>query len=51
MWFLTFARVFSMKDVEETQENMEKNKESMSPDQIKHCMETVLYINSLAQYV
>lgn len=29
MWFLTFARVFSMKDVEETQENMEKNRESM----------------------
>lgn len=29
MWFLTFVRVFSMKDVEETQENMEKNKESM----------------------
>ena len=33
------------------QEHVEKNKESMSPDQIKHCMETVLYINSLAQYV
>lgn len=29
MWFLTFVRVFSMKDVEETQENMEKNKESL----------------------
>ncbi len=29
MWFLTFFRVFSMKDIEETQENMEKNKESM----------------------
>ena len=25
MWVLTFVRVFSMKDVEETQENMEKN--------------------------
>lgn len=32
MWFLTFVRVFSMKDVEETQENMEKNKESMGMD-------------------
>lgn len=32
MWFLTFVRVFSMKDVEETQENMEKNKESMGVD-------------------
>ena len=32
MWFLTFARVFSMKDVEETQENMEKNIESMGMD-------------------
>lgn len=29
MWFLTFVRVFSMKNVEETQENMEKNKESI----------------------
>lgn len=25
MWFMTFIRVFSMKDVEESQENMEKN--------------------------
>lgn len=32
MWFLTFVRVFSMKDVEETQENMERNKESMGVD-------------------
>lgn len=32
MWFLTFVRVFSMKDVEESQENMEKNKESMGMD-------------------
>lgn len=32
MWFLTFVRVFSMKDVEETQENMGKNKESMGVD-------------------
>lgn len=32
MWFLTFVRVFSMKDVEETQKNMEKNKESMGMD-------------------
>ena len=32
MWFLTFARVFSMKDVEETQENMEKNRKSMGMD-------------------
>lgn len=32
MWFLTIVRVFSMKDVEETQENMEKNKESMGMD-------------------
>ena len=32
MWFLTFVRVFSMKDVEETQENMEKNKGSMGVD-------------------
>ena len=32
IWFLTFGRVFSMKDVEETQENMEKNKESMGMD-------------------
>jgi len=29
IWFLTFIRVFSMKDVEETQDNMEKNKESI----------------------
>ena len=33
------------------QEHVEKNKESMSPDQIKDCMETVLYVNNLAQYV
>lgn len=32
MWILTFVRVFSMKDVEETQENMEKNIESMGMD-------------------
>lgn len=32
MWILTFVRVFSMKDVEETQENMEKNRESMRMD-------------------
>ena len=32
MWFLTFVRVFSMQDVEESQENMEKNKESMGMD-------------------
>lgn len=32
IWFLTFIRVFSMKDVEESQENMEKNKESMGID-------------------
>lgn len=32
MWLQTFACVFSMKDVEETQENMEKNKESMGMD-------------------
>ena len=36
MWFLTFVRVFSMKDVEETQENMEKNKESMGVDHHYH---------------
>lgn len=29
IWFLTFIRVFSMQDVEETQVNMEKNRESM----------------------
>jgi len=27
MWFMTFARVFSMSDVAEKQENMEKNKQ------------------------
>ena len=32
IWFLTFVRVFSMKDVEESQENLEKNKESMGMD-------------------
>lgn len=32
MWFLTFVRVLSMKDVEESQENMEKNKESIVRD-------------------
>ena len=32
MWFLTFVRVFSMKDIEESQDNMEKNKESMGMD-------------------
>lgn len=29
MWIMTFVRVLSMKDVEETQENMEKNRETM----------------------
>ena len=29
MWIMTFVRVLSMKDVEETQENMEKNKETI----------------------
>lgn len=29
IWLMTLVRVVSMKDVEETQENMEKNKESM----------------------
>lgn len=33
------------------QEHVEKNRESMTPEQMKHCMETVLYINSLAQYI
>lgn len=32
IWGLTFARVFSMKDVEETEENMEKNMNSMNMD-------------------
>ena len=32
IWFMTFVRVFSMKDVEESMENMEKNKESMGMD-------------------
>ena len=32
MWALTFVRVLSMKDVEETKENMKKNKESMGID-------------------
>lgn len=27
IWFMTFTRVFSMRDVEEKQENMEKNKQ------------------------
>ena len=29
IWFMTFMRVFSMKDVEESQENMEKNEKSI----------------------
>ena len=29
MWIMTFVRVLSMKDVEETQENMERNKETI----------------------
>lgn len=29
MWFMTFIRVFSMKNVEETPENLEKNKKTM----------------------
>ena len=32
IWFLTFIRVFSMKDIEESQDNMDKNKESMGMD-------------------
>jgi len=32
IWFLTVLRVFSMKGVEESSENMEKNKESMIRD-------------------
>jgi len=32
MWFMTFIRVFSMKDVEESQENMEKNKQGTIGD-------------------
>lgn len=32
MWILTFVRVFSMKDVEETQENMEKNQAAFNND-------------------
>lgn len=32
MWFLTFIRVVSMQDVEETQENMEKNKQGTIGD-------------------
>ena len=32
IWFLTLIRVFSMKDIEESQDNMEKNKESMGMD-------------------
>lgn len=32
IWFLTFIRVFSMKDIEETQESMEKNIASMKTD-------------------
>lgn len=30
IWFMTFIRVFSMKDVSETPENMEKNQESLN---------------------
>lgn len=32
MWFMTFARVFSMSDVAEKQENMEKNKQGSVGD-------------------
>jgi hypothetical protein len=32
MWFMTFARVFSMSDVTEKQENMEKNKQGTIGD-------------------
>lgn len=32
MWFMTFARVFSMSDVAEKQENMEKNKQGTIGD-------------------
>lgn len=32
MWFMTFTRVFSMSDVAEKQENMEKNKQSTIGD-------------------
>lgn len=32
MWFMTFARVFSMSDVAEKQENMEKNKQGAIGD-------------------
>ena len=32
IWFMTFARVFSMSDVAEKQENMEKNKEGIIGD-------------------
>lgn len=32
IWFMTFARVFSMSDVAEKQENMEKNKQSSIGD-------------------
>ena len=32
MWFMTFARVFSMSDVDEKQENMEKNKQGTIGD-------------------
>ena len=32
MWFMTFARVFSMSDVAEKQENMEKNKQGFVGD-------------------
>lgn len=35
MWVLTFVRVLSMKDVEETQENMEKNKTSLQIEKEK----------------
>lgn len=32
MWFMTFTRVFSMSDVSEKQENMEKNKQGVIGD-------------------
>ena len=32
MWFMTFIRVLSMSDVEETQENMDKNKQGTIGD-------------------
>ncbi len=39
VWFLTFARVFSTKDVEETPENMEKNNASLNVKQTEEVTE------------